>query len=96
MDQNTITDGHCIRENVAMNSKQSARQCTIKIFTIGFTQKTAEEFCKLLMDVGYAAGIGYEHRPDLAPTRDILNAWRNKENIWKQYADRAAIEIVHF
>ena len=50
---------------------------------LGFTRRAHLPY--LLLEV---AGIGYEHRPDLAPTRDILNAWRNKEITWKQYAAR--------
>ena len=34
------------------------------------------------------AGINYAHMPDLAPTENILDAWRNKEITWKQYVGR--------
>ena len=31
------------------------------------------------------AGIGYVHEPALAPTKDILDAYRNKQIDWSQY-----------
>jgi uncharacterized protein (DUF488 family) len=86
----------------------------IKIFTIGFTQKTAEEFFRLLhtlkvrrvIDIrlhnvsqlaGFAkrddlqyflrslAGIGYVHRPDLAPTQHLLDALRKPHGDWHRF-----------
>lgn len=35
-----------------MSASKQAKRRTIKLFTIGFTQKTAEEFFKLIMDAG--------------------------------------------
>ena len=90
---------------------------TIKIFTIGFAQKTAREFFTRLMNAGVQrivdvrlnnvsqlAGftkkddleyflqtigkIGYIHKPDLAPTKEILNAYKNKEIDWSEYESR--------
>ena len=50
---------------------------------LGFTKMTHLPF--FLREV---AGIGYEHMPNLAPTKDILNAWRDKKITWKQYVAR--------
>lgn len=90
---------------------------TIKIFTIGFAQKTAREFFTRLMNSGIQkivdvrlnnvsqlagftkkddleyflqtiGGVGYIHKPDLAPTKEILNAYKNKEINWDEYEIR--------
>lgn len=86
----------------------------ITLFTIGFTQKTAEEFFTLLADngvkkvvdirinntsqlAGFAKGVDlaffadkilgipYEHRPELAPTKDLLKRYRDKLTTWPEY-----------
>lgn len=31
------------------------------------------------------AGIEYEHRPDLAPTQEILDAFKKKKGLWSDY-----------
>lgn len=88
----------------------------MEIYTIGFTQKKADEFfgflrandIKTLVDVrlnnvsqlsGFAkrddlkfflkelCNISYEHAPELAPTKDILNAYKKKEISWSIYED---------
>lgn len=86
----------------------------VKLFTIGFTKKTAEEFftrliragVKRLIDIrlnnvsqlaGFAkrddlryflrviSGIDYFHRPDLAPTQEILDAFKKDKKGWAVY-----------
>ena len=86
----------------------------IHLFTIGFTQKSAEIFFELLLknnikrvidtrlnnvsqlagfskkqDLAYflktIGGIEYEHNLDLAPTGDMLNAYKKKEITWDGY-----------
>lgn len=86
----------------------------IKLYTIGFTGKSAEKFFNLLrinevkkiIDTrinnvsqlsGFAKGsdlkffaneighIGYEHNIDLAPTKELLSAYRDKKLTWDQY-----------
>lgn len=86
----------------------------VKVFTIGFTKKTAEEFftrllragVKRVIDIrlnnssqlaGFAkrddlcyflrtiGGIDYHHRPDLAPTQEILDAFKNNKGSWSAY-----------
>ncbi|MCL2289133.1 MAG: DUF488 domain-containing protein [Bacteroidetes bacterium] len=86
----------------------------IKLFTIGFTEKSAEEFFTLLkragvkkiIDVrlnnvsqlaGFAKGkdleffaksivdANYEHNINLAPTKELLNNYRDKKISWAQY-----------
>ena len=86
----------------------------IDLFTIGFTNKSAENFFKLLTDSnvsilvdtrinnvsqlsGFAKGqdlaffakqIGnmkYQHKVDLAPTKELLDKYRKKEITWPQY-----------
>ena len=88
----------------------------IELFTIGFTQKTAERFFDLLrssgarriIDVrlnnvsqlaGFAkrddlkffareiCGMDYVHIPQLAPTKDILDAFKKDGGDWDVYAD---------
>ena len=92
----------------------------MKAYTIGFTQKTAEQFfgaltsanVKRIIDVrlknssqlsGFAkrndlqyflreiAGIEYVHEPLLAPTDEILSAYRKKEIGWTEYERQFAI-----
>ena len=89
----------------------------MKIYTIGFTQKKAEQFfsflrsedIKTLIDVrlnnisqlaGFSkrddltfflkelCNINYEHAPELAPTKDILSAYKKKEITWNSYEDK--------
>lgn len=86
----------------------------IRLYTIGFTRKSAEAFFNALrragvrqvMDIrlnnvsqlaGFAkrddlafflkaiCGIEYVHRPDLAPTRDLLERYRKKTIGWDGY-----------
>jgi uncharacterized protein (DUF488 family) len=86
----------------------------VKVFTIGFTKKTAEEFftrliragVKRVIDVrlnnvsqlaGFAkrddlryflrtiGGIDYHHRPDLAPTQQILDDFKKSKGSWQAY-----------
>ena len=86
----------------------------MKLFTIGFTQKSAERFFKLLKQAGVRrvvdvrlnnsgqlagfskkddlifflrelGGIEYVHVPDLAPTKDILDAYKKHKGSWPDY-----------
>lgn len=86
----------------------------MKIFTIGFTKKSAESFftklqragVKHLVDVrlnnvsqlaGFTkredlsyftkaiCNIDYVHLPDLAPTQDILDAYKKHKGDWRLY-----------
>jgi uncharacterized protein (DUF488 family) len=86
----------------------------VKLFTIGFTKKTAEEFfirliragVKRVIDIrlnnvsqlaGFAkrddlryflrtiGGIDYHHRPDLAPTQQILDDFKKNKGSWPAY-----------
>lgn len=89
----------------------------MKLFTIGFTRKTAERFFGLLrasgarrvVDVrlnnvsqlaGFAkkndlayflkeiANIDYVHAPDLAPTQEMLDAYKKEKGDWAHYEER--------
>ncbi len=86
----------------------------MKIFTIGFTKKSAEQFFRRLKqpgleriidtrlnNVSQLAGftkkedlrfflreichIDYVHLPELAPTQDILDAYKKKGGDWSTY-----------
>lgn len=86
----------------------------IELYTIGFTNKSAEQFFTLLRDShvtalvdtrvnnvsqlsGFAkgadlaffareiGGIGYQHRLDFAPTKELLAHYRAKELSWAEY-----------
>lgn len=86
----------------------------VTIFSIGFTQRTAEEFfgalrsagVRRLLDVrlnntsqlaGFAkrddlrfflrevCGAGYEHEPLLAPTQEMLDAYKKRKGAWSDY-----------
>lgn len=90
----------------------------MEIFTIGFTQTTAEDFfgrlkahrIERLLDVrlnnrsqlaGFAkrddlayflrelVGVTYEHTPLLAPSEEILDAYKKKKDMpWPEYEER--------
>lgn len=49
----------------------------------GFTKK--DDLAYFLEAVG---GIGYEHRPELAPTKEILDGYKRKTLSWPQYEER--------
>ncbi len=49
----------------------------------GFTKKQDIEF--FLREV---AGIAYVHRPDLAPTKELLDDYKNKRIDWAEYECR--------
>lgn len=86
----------------------------MKIFTIGFTKKSAEAFFTRLKDAGVRrlidvrlknvsqlagftkrddlrfftrsiCNIDYLHLPDLAPSADILNAYKKQKGDWELY-----------
>ena len=89
----------------------------MKLFTIGFTKKTACEFFTKLREagvnrlvdirlnnvsqlagftkrddleffVGEILGAPYEHRPELSPTKDILDDYKKKRIDWGEYERR--------
>jgi len=91
----------------------------VRLFTIGFTRKTAREFFTALREAGVRrvvdvrlsnasqlagftkkedlayflreiGGIEYVHRPDLAPTKEILDAYKKKNLTWPEYEERFA------
>lgn len=99
----------------ASKSQHSAQP--IRIFTMGFTGKSAKEFFETLQKAGVRrvvdirlnnvsqlagfakkndlqyflqaiAGIEYTHNTDLAPSKDILHASREKMIDWEEYAIR--------
>lgn len=86
----------------------------MRLYTIGFTQTSAESFFTRLHDAGVRTvidvrlnnvsqlagfakkgdlpyflrelgGIGYEHRPDLAPTQGIIDAYRKSKTGWTAF-----------
>jgi uncharacterized protein (DUF488 family) len=87
----------------------------MKLYTIGFTRKSLEQFIRLLKDAGVDAiidirlrnnsqlagfakqddlafilktfGMSYEHRPELAPTAEILDTYR-KDKDWDGYVSK--------
>lgn len=86
----------------------------MEIYTIGFTETTAESFFGRLKDAGVGrlldvrlknssqlagfakakdlpyflrelVGASYEHEPLLAPTQDILDAYKKQDGSWEDY-----------
>jgi uncharacterized protein (DUF488 family) len=86
----------------------------MKVFTVGFTKKSAEQFFMCLKQPGLArlvdarlnnvsqlagftkkddlrfflreiSGIGYVYRPDLAPTKEILDEYKKNGGDWPSY-----------
>jgi uncharacterized protein (DUF488 family) len=95
----------------------------IKLFTIGFTRKSASSFFEGLKKAGISkvidtrlnntsqlsgfakqndlkyflsklGGIDYSHEISLAPTQDILNAYKKKQIPWEDYSKKY-LEILH-
>ena len=87
------------------------------VFTIGFTQTTAENFFTRLADAGVVRvvdirlrnnsqlsgfakahdlpyflreliGADYEHEPQLAPTAEIMDAFKKEKGSWEDFAPR--------
>jgi uncharacterized protein (DUF488 family) len=99
-----------------MDADDPARQGGIKVFTIGFTKKSARQFFEALRKAGvrkvvdirlnnasqlagftkkedlayFLEAIGYEHRPELAPTKEILDGYKKKNLTWQTYEERFA------
>jgi uncharacterized protein (DUF488 family) len=94
----------------------------MKLFTIGFTKKSAEKFFTSLKDTGVRrladvrlnnvsqlagftkkddlryftraiCNIDYVHLPDLAPTPDILDAYKKQKGDWVTY-ERQFVELM--
>ncbi len=94
----------------------------MKIFTIGFTRKTAEVFFGRLKSAGVTClvdvrlnnisqlagfskkddlayftkticGIDYLHVRDLAPTKDILDAYKKRRGDWRLY-ERQFVDLM--
>jgi uncharacterized protein (DUF488 family) len=94
----------------------------MKLFTIGFTKKSAEQFFGLLKQEGLTkvvdtrlnnvsqlagftkrndlkfflkevVGIEYVHMPILAPTKDILDAYKKNGGDWHAY-ERKFVDLV--
>jgi len=90
------------------------RMPATRLYTIGFTKKSAETFFTLLRDAGVkrvldvrlnnvsqlagftkrddlryflmaVGGIDYLHLPELAPTAEILDAYRKDKRGWPRY-----------
>jgi uncharacterized protein (DUF488 family) len=86
----------------------------LKVYTIGFTKKSAADFFELLQESGAKrlidvrlnnvsqlsgfakrddleyflnkiCGIRYVHLPELAPTREMLDAYRKEHHDWDTY-----------
>jgi uncharacterized protein (DUF488 family) len=86
----------------------------MKIFTIGFTKKSAEQFFASLTNAGVQrlldvrlnnvsqlagftkkadlryftktiCGIDYQHLPDLAPTKEMLDTYKKEKGPWPAY-----------
>jgi uncharacterized protein (DUF488 family) len=94
----------------------------IRLFTIGFTRKTAEEFFALLEKAGVrrvvdirlnnasqlagfakkddlrfflkrVAAIDYVHLPELAPTQEMLDAFKKEKGAWADYEKKFVVLI---
>lgn len=96
---------------------------SINLFTIGFTQKTAEQFFETLSKAGVKrvvdtrlnnvsqlAGfakradlayflkkigdIDYVHLPQLAPTQEMLDAYKKQKGDWETY-EQQFVQLMH-
>jgi uncharacterized protein (DUF488 family) len=93
-----------------------------KVFSIGFTKKSAKRFFTVLSDAGVKrvvdvrlnnrsqlagfakrddlqfflqsiGGMDYVHVPELAPTQEILDAYKKKKGSWEDY-ERAFLDLM--
>lgn len=100
-----------------MSNQNITQHNGIKVFTIGFSKKSARDFFKILQQAGVKrvvdirlnnvsqlagftkkddlefflhaiAGIEYIHRPELAPTKEILDGYKKKKLSWPEYEER--------
>jgi uncharacterized protein (DUF488 family) len=55
----------------------------------GFTKKDDLKFF-----LHTIAGIGYEHRPEMAPTKELLDDYKKKKLNWSEYEKRFSIIII--
>ena len=107
-----------LKEEVPGVSERAKREGSsrIRVFTIGSSGKSAEEFFEALRNAGVRkivdvrlsntsqlagftkkkdlqfflrviANIGYEHRPEFAPTKELLEAYRKKLVDWAGYEE---------
>lgn len=94
----------------------------MKLFTIGYSKKTAEEFFDILRDNGVKqvvdirrhnsnqlagftkqsdlpwfldtiAGIGYTHELALAPSEDLMHAYRKEDLPFDEFAEKLRAEF---
>jgi uncharacterized protein (DUF488 family) len=94
----------------------------MKLFTLGFTKKSAAQFFGILQDANVRAlidvrlnntsqlagftkrddlsfftkeicGIGYAHRPELAPTPEMLTRYQKQSGDWSAY-ERAFLGLM--
>ena len=102
--------------------EKNRRSMETKLFTIGFTQKSAREFFTALKNAGVKrvvdvrlnnnsqlagfskkedlawflkeiGGIDYVHVPELAPTQDILDAYKKHKGDWNLY-ERQFVDLM--
>lgn len=95
----------------------------VKVYTIGFTKKSAAEFFNLLISnrvkkiidirlnnssqlAGFTKGkdlayflktisnIEYVHKPEYAPTKELLNDYKKGKTKWADY-ETAYLELLH-
>ena len=99
MDQNTNPDNRCTLHTIGF-AKKSAREffsiltghgiktiIDVRLNNVsqlaGFTKKKdLEYFLEKICD------IGYYHRPEFAPTKEILDAYKKKEITWPEYESK--------
>jgi uncharacterized protein (DUF488 family) len=94
----------------------------VKVYTIGFTQKSAQRFFDLLRNAGVKrvvdvrlnnsgqlagfakqndlafflrelGGIDYVHLPELAPTQELLDAYKKHKGSWEVY-EQAFLSLI--
>ena len=94
----------------------------MKVYTIGFTQKSAQRFFDLLRNAGVKrvvdvrlnnsgqlagfakqndlafflrelGGIDYVHLPELAPTQELLDAYKKHKGSWEVY-EQAFLSLI--
>ena len=100
-----------------MSNTDRIQQDSIKLFTIGFSKKSARQFFRVLQNAGvkkvvdirlnnvsqlagftkkddlefFLQAIGrieYEHCPEMAPTKDMLDGYMKKKLSWPEYDER--------
>jgi uncharacterized protein (DUF488 family) len=77
-----------VLQNVGVNKIVDIRLNNVSQLA-GFTKKDDLEFF-----LNAVADIGYEHRPEMAPSKELLDCYKKKKLTWSEYETRFSILMI--